>query len=303
MGRCVGLLSAEVHRSRRLPGSTVVIARRVAASTHPRVLNALVQELDKTARVEMRARRIRISIVSSSMSELNDAGALLAESGFVASSSPSVAKHTIVLDLQQDEEALLRRVRPSVRRALKVVDQLPLRIAPIHDLTLANRLRVINRASYARHGVFPPELPFSGFIESALHHPDAFSLIGLYRTDISGSESLIAFEFTTSDRQVAIAEHAGMEHIRLYGKNVPAGYATLWASIRWGIRTGASLFDLGGVALPGDRSYNTTGSITRFKKHFGGEVVSTFEREYEKSSNTLGARVMNSLEGIVSCIR
>jgi lipid II:glycine glycyltransferase (peptidoglycan interpeptide bridge formation enzyme) len=121
---------------------------------------------------------------------------------------------------------------------------------------------------------------------------------------VEGSASVTAgLVFATCDGQLATAEHAGMIRVRMNGKTVPAGYATLWESVRWAIHNGAQAFDLGGVSVPGDRSYDATRSIANFKSNFGGELRAGLEHEFERRTNTVSARLMNSLEGLVNRFR
>jgi len=302
-GRCVGVLSAEVHPSPRFSGSTIVIARRISASTEPSVLLALLAQLDQLATDELGARRVVISLVGSTQAELDRAASLMPSLGFEPSARPKVPAHTILLDLRDGEEALLRNARPSLRRSLREVVRLPIRCDSIRSVLLVDRLKQIKQASYARHGSVPPPLPFAGFVETASAHPDAFSLIGLYRDDVIGADSLIAFEFTSFDGRLATSEHAGMVSTRVDGRSVPGGYATLWESIRWAIRRGAVAFDLGGISMPGDSTYEATRTIAQFKRNFGGEIVTGLEREFVKRPNTFTARLMNALASVAGRLR
>jgi len=265
----------------------------------PQVLVALLQHLDHLAADELRARRVIVSLVGSAQAELDRAAAMMSRIGFGPSARPTVSGHTILLDLRDGEEALLRQARPSLRRSLRDVARLPIRCEAIESVSLVDRMREIKEASYARHGAAPPSLPLDGFVKTARAHPDAFSLIGLYRNDTIGADSLLAFEFATFDGRIATSEHAGMASSRVNGRTVPGGYATLWESIRWAIRRGAVAFDLGGISTPADSSYAATQTINDFKFTFGGAIVPGLEREFVKHPKTLNARVMNSLECVV----
>lgn len=302
-GQCVGLLSAEVHQSRRLPGSTVVIARRVAASMKPDVVFALLEKLDHLSIGELHARRIVISFAGSTRAELDRAAELVSRVGFEPCARPTVPGHTILLDMRDGEEGLLRQARPSLRRALRDAARLPVHCCPIDRVSHVDRMHAIKEVSYTRHGAVPPTLPLAGFIEAAGEHPDVFNLVGLYDSRGTDAGSLLAFEFASFDGRLATTEHAGMMHTRVNGRIVPGGYATLWESIRWAIRRGAVAFDMGGISVPGDSTYEATRTIGDFKRHFGGEIVPGLECQFEKQPDTFNARVMNSLERLVNRFR
>jgi Acetyltransferase (GNAT) domain len=294
--RCVGLLTAEIHPSRRLRGSTVVVARRVSAMLDANVLRDLVQESSRLASEQLGARRIIVSVWGADGPELSRARDVLCGLGFAPRVPSSCPRRTVILDLRDGEDGLLKRVRPSLRRRLRELARLPVSCAPITNERLGDRMRQIKEESYARHGALAPILPVPGFIAAAREHPETFSLVGLYRDDRHDVDGLMAWEFGTCDGHTGVTEHAGMSTIRLDGRAVPGGYATLWATIRWAIDAGAMEFDLGGISLPDDPEYAATGSISQFKLHFGGEIVPGREVEFERVPDTLSARFFSAIE-------
>lgn len=289
--RCLGLLSLDIHPSRRLRGSRVIRVRRFSSTFTAPAIAALADGLIATAE-RVHARVVLLSTSGADPASVDRAAAALVRAGFAAHPNSLTPDRTLLVDLTGGEAAVLGRASKSLRRTLRELATAPLEFRRLTDPSLAPRVEALKRATLERRGVDPSSFPlhYERMIAASLEHPQALSLVGGFRTDVAGADALIAWELATFDGVRAVSEHAAMERVAWNGRTLSAGYGTLWASIRWAMGSGARAFDLGGVTVEGDPDHEQFKSVSAFKANFGGELVSGLDREFQFAPQTSPAR-------------
>jgi hypothetical protein len=134
------------------------------------------------------------------------------------------------------------------------------------------RLDELLEESLTRTGGRRPAVDWDAQVEFSRRHPDLVNIVGLFRTDVTGPDSLIAFCSAVHHGDYAHYDAAGTS--RTDSLKIAMAYPLLWANIRWAKRHGAHWFDLGGVTAGryGD-SGDALGGISDFKRFFSKELV------------------------------
>jgi lipid II:glycine glycyltransferase (peptidoglycan interpeptide bridge formation enzyme) len=109
-----------------------------------------------------------------------------------------------------------------------------------------------------------------------LQNPGLARLSGLFRTDVTGPESLVAFALGLAHGDHVEYSHAAST--RDPSLRIPLVYALAWDLICWGKTTGATWFDFGGISPAGHaEGGDATGGISDFKRYFSRDVVQVGE--------------------------
>jgi lipid II:glycine glycyltransferase (peptidoglycan interpeptide bridge formation enzyme) len=106
--------------------------------------------------------------------------------------------------------------------------------------------------------------------------PELSRLIGLFRAETTGPESLLAFAWGCCHGDHAHYEASGST--RPPDLRVSLSYALMWDLMSWARHNGANWFDLGGVPEESVESGDSVGGITDFKRHFSDNIVRVGER-------------------------
>lgn len=294
----LGAVACDIVHSQRLRALQVLRVRRLPADLPPSVQGLLVQSVVATAQRSARIRRVIVTVAGEPAAVHQTCRELLA-AGFVAPPLSSVPPRTVMIGLDPTPAALLSAAGSSPRRALRNLDALPLEFRSIETISSEPRMQQLLENTFANSKGVASALPLRGMIRAAAEHPAECSLIGCFLKERAGTDALIAWEFATRQRSIAVSECAAMERVRPNGRTIPAGYGTLWHSIRWAAAHGATHFDLGGFTVPGDPGHETFASISRFKSHFGGEIVEGREAELQLTPRTPMAQLSLIAERLV----
>jgi lipid II:glycine glycyltransferase (peptidoglycan interpeptide bridge formation enzyme) len=136
----------------------------------------------------------------------------------------------------------------------------------------AARMNELLQETFSRTGGHVPERDWSARIKLSADHPDISRIIGLFRTDVEGPESLIAYAWGChSGDHVYYSEAASTRETG--DIKVPMAYALMWDLILWSKRTGADWFDMGGVTRGTHEGDDPLGGISDFKRYFSKEIV------------------------------
>ena len=109
-------------------------------------------------------------------------------------------------------------------------------------------------------------------IEFSRRFPESARMCGLFRSDTSTAESLIAFAYGCNHGEYVTYDTCGAT--RSWDRGVPMAYPLLWELICWSKRNGARWFDFGGITTGahGDGE-DKLGGISDFKRFFSEDVV------------------------------
>lgn len=166
---------------------------------------------------------------------------------------------TVMIDLRQSEEALMKGLHQKWRNALRNAQKKALEIehGDFHDARLRARFEAVYDDVQQIKG-FAPDIP-PGFYET-LEGPDFTHHILMARQ---------------GDRDVATMTlgQTGKGLVYLFGatsaqgRRLNAGYALMWQAILMGQAQGLSFFDLGGI------DEETNPDVTRYKRRTGGREI------------------------------
>jgi hypothetical protein len=229
-------------------GAVLALARRTS-----RVLRVVAELHDRDA-----ARRDRI------------AGALRA-AAFYRKDQVRMYERTLAIDLQRDDQALLRSFSAPARQRIRLAERLPLSVITIEDNALVPQLQEIHRETYARTGGQAPAQSWTRLVAAAREVPDRLRIFGVMLTD-AGTARLVSFALVLRHGTFAVYDMAGST--RVTDRRIPLVYPAIWALMRWARDTGATWLDLGGVTRRTSESNNDPlDGISEFKRKFGGEEL------------------------------
>ena len=184
-------------------------------------------------------------------------------------------RETVLIDLRESEEALLRSFHAKTRRDIRALGKAGLTCREITDPAFAPRMNALLAISMARTGGrFVPTI-WDDVMRFIDREPSRAVLIGVFRTDSDGPESLVGY--VLGYRHGDTLEYGLAACARLADIRAPLLYAPTWELMRWGKRQGAEWFDFGGVT-PGSRaSGDPAGGISDFKRYFRSDITSVGE--------------------------
>ncbi|MFN2564789.1 MAG: peptidoglycan bridge formation glycyltransferase FemA/FemB family protein [Gemmatimonadaceae bacterium] len=292
-GACTYGAGVQVTRSRALPGHLLMRVERLDPAVDPGACVVALRALADLARRRWpRVLRAYVELYSREPGARAGVAGRLAELGFRRRERGRMYRHTAVLDLSGDEEAIFSKLHRSARRNVREAAKAGLEIRAIADPALGHRVDALLREAFARTGGTLPVVTWESVIELSSRQPDLSRLIGLFRTDVAGPESLLAFEWACMHGDNAQSVAAGAT--RAATGRMPLAYALMWDVIRWARARGARYVDLGGITLGTGGSADPLGGISDFKRSFGATVVEVGE-EWQLEPHPFAARMATAL--------
>jgi hypothetical protein len=286
-GCCVCGLGLRIIPSRVWPGSLAVRAERVGPAVAPGALESALHGLAALARRDRRILWAELALFSQDQGFHRSAGATARAVGFRPRRDADSYRYTLAIDLAPDEEALFASLHATARRHVRAVSKRPVAVRLIDTPDLSRRLEVLLGESFARRGSRARPKDWPAVIRLCQTHPGLSRLVGLFRTDVAGPESLVAFAW--GRRHGDHVEYATAGSARAPELRMPLGYALAWDLIAWAKRSGATWFDFGGVTLPG-KAEDPLAGISDFKRYFSDRVAEV-GTEWELETRFLPARV------------
>jgi hypothetical protein len=264
-----------VDRSRALPGHLLLRAERFGHSL-PRELWAVsVEALTKLARRSARVLRVQVEVFSPEADTRQGLAAHLRACGFRPAHEHRSYANTLTIDLRPDEESILASFRPNTRRIIRSVGKHPVQLRPIDDSAWVGRMAALYRETMSRTGGAPQECNWAGRIELSRQVPEQSRVVGLFRTDQDGPESLLAFAWACAHGD-HVCYHAAAS-TRQADLKISLAYPVVWDLVCWARRHGALWFDFGGITMGSLDSEDRLGGISDFKRHFSKTVATVGE--------------------------
>jgi hypothetical protein len=279
-----------VHRRAAAGAAFLQVCRasRVRPTADPASAVALASALRTLVSADARTVRLEVQLFHREPAVRRVQAEALAAAGFERSGDPSDYQHTIAVDLQRDEEAILASFDRSARRNVRALEKMPLALRSVDEAALVPRLHALFAETFARTGATPVFPDFVAMMRQAREAPQLAHFVGLWRADDPSADGLLAFAFGVhhGDR----AEYSHGASTRDTGQRIPLVYPLLWELMTWARRHGATWFDMGGVtmgtAADGD---DPLGGISDFKRFFSRDVVQPTE-EWVLHGTSLVAR-------------
>jgi hypothetical protein len=271
-GRCRAGFAIDVAPSRALPGHQLLRVERFTPPADAALLDAMLSAISAWAESHPRVLRVSLELHSLDPARRVDAEARLAAHGFRRAKESRSYEHTLVLDLAPDEAAIYQAFHSSARKNLKAAANKPVQVQPVVDPAWAPRLDVLLGESMSRTGGVAGRHDWEARIDFGRRLPGLSRIVGLFRTDATGPESLLSFAWACHHGSYAHYDASGAT--RSSGLKVPMAYPLLWDLIRWAKAGGARWFDFGGVTFGHLRDgEDRLGGISDFKRFFTDELV------------------------------
>lgn len=258
--------------ARALPGHRLLRVERFCPPGNVEITRAMVESLYQLALQDWRVLSVRVGLCCHDQTLRTSTADLLARTGFVRSEAPRSYEHTLVLDLEPDEPEILAGLDSKARRDIRVISRFPVQVMAIEDPTWAERIQALLNESMSRTGGRAVRQDWAARLDFSRTFPSLAHTVGLFRTDVTGQERLVAFASAFHHGEYAHYDAAGTT--RLSTLRMPMSYALLWDLIRWAKAHRAKRFDLGGVTLGHLRDGgDALGGISDFKRYFTKKLV------------------------------
>lgn len=174
------------------------------------------------------------------------------------------AEHTVILDLEKPEEALLSEMRRQTRYEVRRSAKLGLSVSYDNSIELFKEFHKVQSETAKRQNFIPPDE------KTLLAEREAFGdNARIYVAKTSSGEPVAYGLILIDDDNATYYEAASTD----LNRNLPGAYALQWQVIRDMKSLGIKYYNLWGIAPPGVKNHRYSG-VTTFKTGFGGEVVS-----------------------------
>jgi len=274
--RCGAGFALAVHKSRALPGHLLVRAERVGASIDAPTFAQLIDHLLASIR-KQRVLRLNIELFSRDATHRAALAEIFQQRGFRKLPQMRNYANTIALDLTHGDDEIFASLHSTARRHIRAAAKNPVVLKPIDDPSLAPRLEQLMNETMSRTGGDYTQPDWRRVIDFSFKHPTKSRLIGLFRADATGPESLLAFAW--SHHHGDHAHYDASASTRNTDLKLPLAYSLIWDLILWSKRNGAAWFDFGGITTTSQRNGDSDAlaGISDFKRYFSKNVVNVAE--------------------------
>ena len=269
-GQCVGGFMLEVNTSRALPGHLLVHSERFGDSLRAELVAPAMRALAALMRGDHRILRLDIEVFAPDPTRRQVLGAALAAAGLRSAPLRRSYTETLTGDLLPSDEEHLAALSVNTRRHIRAIHKRPVVLRRIEDPALAPRLDVLLGETIQRTGGDHQSRDWQWKIALSQAAPHQSRLIGLFRTEAEGPESLLAFAWGCCHGEYAHYDAAGST--RPADLKMSFSYALMWDLMCWARQNGARWFDFGGITHGRMGSDDPLGGISDFKRHFGNAV-------------------------------
>lgn len=296
-----GAFAAEVNTSRVLPGFLLLRVERFGTGITPEAIPAALAGLCSVARSKGKVLRANVESFSRDPVVRDSLSKAFTENGFTPVEDRRRYARTLELDLTPDEEGILASLHGTARRHIRALGKHPVEIRPITDPAWAPRMSELIQETMDRTGGGGRDYDWLKRIAFTNANPENAILLGLFRTDKTGPESLLAFAWTCHHGDHAHYDAAAST--RNTDLKLPLNYALAWELIRWSKARGATWYDFGGVTEgthgdDGDR----LGGISDFKRYFTKNVIDV-GGEWVFEPSKASAKVASALSAVAARAR
>jgi len=298
---CIGGFALHIHKSRALPGHLLLRAERVGPSIAPEYFGQAAERLVRLCRENSRILRLNVELFGRDEQARAAMAQALAAAGFTKVEPMKNYPFTIALDLTSSEDQILASLHGTARRHIRAIAKHPLELRAITDVALCERLTQLTSETQSRTGGDYTQPHWPSAIKLSVDHPTRSRLIGIFRTDATGPQSLLAFAW--SHHHGDHAHYDASASTRDTDIKAPLAYALIWDLCLWARQNGATWFDFGGITQTSHSSGDgdALGGISDFKRYFSKTVVSVGE-EWMLEPRPLRAKLARSVSRAISYV-
>jgi hypothetical protein len=253
--------------------------------------------LAELARSQSRILRVYLEVLALDSAVRETVATSALALGFRRNPAPRRYAQTLVLDLGREEGELFASFRGQARRNIREVTKRSFDVRPITDAGYADRIAALLRETMERTGGAYQVEDWPALIRFGNGHPDLSRIVGTFRQDTGGPESLVAFAW--GGHHVENVEYLTSGSTRSGAGKTPLSYALVWDLIRWAKQTRARWFDFGGITEGGLASEDPRGGISDFKRAFCTNVATVGE-EWLLEPRPLRAKVARAVSDAAS---
>ncbi len=271
-GKCLAGFAAQSRRAPLIAGHRLLRIEEFGSTFSLELADAIVSELMKWVRRNPRVLRLSLDLLLFDAAKRAALAELLARHNCRRMQHPNGYAETLVLTLDKSEEELFAGLHHSARRKIRQVEKHPVELRLITDPAYENRMNEMLQQTFARTGGQVHERNWRQRMELSQQHPDLSRIVGLFRTDLTGPDSLLAYAWgCRSGEHVYYSEAAS---VRQTGEQKLAlAYGVMWDLIVWARRTGARFFDFGGITRGTHTDEDPLGGISDFKRYFSQQLI------------------------------
>ena len=266
----------EVRRSRALPGHLLLLSERFGDSLPLEVAVPTLQGFASLMGRDSRILRVDIEVFSPDAGRRSALGKALAGAGFGPAQLTRSYVETLTGELLLPTEEHLATLSVNTRRHVRAIHKRPVALRLIEDDVFAPRLDALMEETLERTGGAYESQDWRWRIALSKAAPEVSRLIGLFRTDAEGPESLLAFAWGCHHGEYAHYDAAGST--RRSDLKMSFSYAVMWDLMCWARNHGARWWDFGGITSGHGGSDDPVGGISDFKRHFSSNVQQVGER-------------------------
>lgn len=271
-GNCAGGFAVLSRPAPLLRRHHLLRVEQFGSSIPMEAADAAVAGMLEWVRRDKRALRLSVDVFSFDEQRRQVLGRVLAGQGFRRAEHVNGYTETLVIDLAGSEEELFRSLHHSARRKIRQLEKQPVAIRLIDDPALSDRMNQLLVETFARTGGRIHARDWERRIALSCENPELSRIVGLFRTDTTDPDSLLAFAWGCHGvDHVYYSEAASTRATD--GLRVAVAYGLMWDLIVWAKRTGARVFDLGGVTAGKHTDEDPLGGISDFKRYFSQQAL------------------------------
>ena len=212
-------------------------------------------------------------------------------------SLPLARTKTLICDLMDSEEILLKSLPQKTRAKVRNASRAQVKIESLTDPKFENTCTLAMNESRKRSGGGHADYDFKAAFKMARNHPDCLIILGLFLLNEPSKLLAYAIGYRSGDRcEFNSAGALGNPELRA----LPYNYFLLWELMRWGRSMGSKTMDLGGITS-GDPKDPLLG-ISRFKRSFTSRELEV-SREMVRIVRPIRFTIYCILKSVISLFR
>lgn len=173
------------------------------------------------------------------------------------------AEHTVMLDLTQSEDDLLKEMRRQTRYEVRQADKLGIQVEWGNTEAIFQEFHAVQAETAVRRHFVPPNL------KMLMAEREAFGKNARIYVAKSEAGAPVAYGLILIEGDEAEYFEAASTELNF---KLPGAYALQWQVIRDLKALGIKRYNLWGIAPPGQTKHRYA-KVTTFKRGFGGEIV------------------------------